>query len=374
MGEERRPFGSWRLHGGRYDKGGLPVEVLSEFARYERLITDVARGLYMKGHRSRQRVPRGFSSAFSLRLSAINQGSVIPVLEVATPSGASLFEDELFTIFDEARFLIEETLRAVCAGKEIPASFPRQALSEFSSFGRSLREDEFLEFEPGTPHAVTYSQAIRRSLQAAAQLDRFELETLVNGQVIGILADRQTFEFRLATNNKTVQGHFASEDMVPDLTRFLGKSKMAPTVALNAVALLSASDEIIEIADVLAVEPVLPAEWSERLAELSRLEAGWLDGSGVEVVGTVLRQAELILLQLLDDGIERPRIFPSENGGVQFEWSLPNGNISLDITADRTLELYGYAKSSEEELEAASSWADAEGVFQKLRVGIDEYS
>lgn len=374
MGQDRRAFGSWRLHGGRYDEGGLPVEVLSEFARYERLIADVARGLYLQRNRSRLRAPRGFSSGFSLRLAAIRQGSVVPVLELAQPSEDSLFEGDLSNIFDDARILIEDALRAVSAGDEIPSGFPRHALSEFSRFGRSLREDEFLEFEPNTPRAVTYSQAIRRSLQAAARLERFEVEKQVIGQVTGILADKMTFEFRLAPNGRVIQGNFLSGDTVSDLKLYLDQSDMAPTVSISAVAIVSISDEIIEIEDVLAVEPVLPSEWSERLAELSRLESGWLDGSGAEVSRTILRQAELMLLQFLDDGIDRPHIYPTEKGGVQFEWSLPGGNVSLDITPDGKLELYGYSKHNDDELESTSAWADAEILFRVLRDGIEEYS
>src|SRR5690606_34030521 len=100
MGTNSRAFGSWRLQGGRYEQQGLAVEVLAEFARYERLVVDVAWGLYKQRHASRQRVPRGFASSFSLRLSDIRRGSVIPVLERTAVDDDALFDDRDAGIFD----------------------------------------------------------------------------------------------------------------------------------------------------------------------------------------------------------------------------------------------------------------------------------
>ncbi|WP_420117552.1 hypothetical protein, partial [Micromonospora sp.] len=60
--------------------------MLSEFARYERLVVDVAKAIYKNRHARRQRVPRGFATGFELRLTEIQVGSVVPVLEVPAES------------------------------------------------------------------------------------------------------------------------------------------------------------------------------------------------------------------------------------------------------------------------------------------------
>ncbi|MDX6764631.1 hypothetical protein SIN09_35915, partial [Streptomyces sp. F8] len=139
MGTEARGFGSWHLKGGRYEQRGLPVEVLSEFARYERLVIDVAKGIYKRRHAMRQRVPRGFTSSFSLRLSEVRRGSVIPVLEVAPQDSSTLFDDDDSGIFEEARLVIQRALKSIGEGDGIPGDFPVNALREFSRFGRSLQ-------------------------------------------------------------------------------------------------------------------------------------------------------------------------------------------------------------------------------------------
>jgi hypothetical protein len=369
-----QPFGHWRLRGGRYEEPGLPVETLAEFARYERLVVDVAKGLYKQRHARRKRVPRGFASGFALRLTDVQPGSVIPVLEVHSAT-TELFEFDAQDIFDEARLLIQDTLRAVAAGNEIPRTFPPQALREFSRFGRSLRDDEYLVLDEGTPHQAEYSQAVRRLLQERAKLEHFEVESQVIGQIVGLLADKAQFEFRLSENGKTVSGEFTSDEVIPDLKQYLDLSTMAPTVALSAVVLQSMEGVDIAISDVLSVEPVLPSAWSTRLAELASLEAGWFDGEGEPVRRQVLRQAESILLECLDSQIERPRIFPTESGGVHFEWAFTGGEVSVDIRSDGSVEFYSFSKSDDDrDREESFGWADIEDVVEAIRGGIDEHT
>ncbi|MET8100693.1 hypothetical protein ABZV29_30225 [Streptomyces sp. NPDC005236] len=374
MGTDSRAFGSWRLQGGRYEQPGLPVEVLAEFARYERLVVDVARGLYKQRHASRQRVPRGFASSFSLRLSDIRRGSVIPVLERTAVDADALFDDRDAGIFEEARTVIQDALRSIQDGSGIPRTFPPHALREFSSFGRSLRGDEFIEFDSGTSGAVIYSQPVRRQIQEQARLERFEIETLVSGQVVGVSADKGIFEFRLTRGDRVVPGHFSSDDIVADLKQYLDRSTMAPTVAINAVAIQSMNEDIIEIQDVLSIEPVLPPEWSDRLVELHDLEAGWLDGVGQQVSRKVLREVESLLLEFLDEQVQRPYIYPTEDGGVQLEWPYSAGEVTLTVTSDEKVEADAFSKGDDRESDRTFHWRQLSEITEFVIGGITEYA
>ncbi|MER7395477.1 hypothetical protein ABT381_08170 [Streptomyces sp. NPDC000151] len=374
MGMEPRVFGSWRLHGGRYEQHGLPVEVLAEFSRYERLVVDVARGIYKQRHASRQRVPRGFASSFSLRLSDIRVGSVIPVLERTQPDATSLFDDVGAGIFEEARMVIQNALRSIEAGKGIPRSFPPNALREFSRFGRSLQDNEFIEFDEGTPTSATYSQSLRRLIHEQARLDRFEIETKLSGQVTSVNAEKSTFDFRLTRSGRVISGRFSSDDLIGDLRQYLDRSTMAPTVTISAVAIQSIDEEAIEIQDVLAIEPGLPPEWSERLYELLQLEEGWLDGVGAPVSRTVLREAESLLLEFLDEGVRRPYIYPTEAGGVQFEWPFSTGEVMVTVTPEEKVEAFSFSKEDDRETERTFHWRQLEEVREFALGGIREYA
>ncbi|MER6392066.1 hypothetical protein ABT236_26805 [Streptomyces sp. NPDC001523] len=374
MGTEARSFGSWHLKGGRYEQRGLPVEVLPEFARYERLVIDVAKGIYKRRHAMRQRVPRGFTSSFSLRLSEVRRGSVIPVLEVAPQDSSTLFDDDDSGIFEEARLVIQRALKSIGEGDGIPGDFPVNALREFSRFGRSLQANETIEFDEGTPQAASYSQSIRRLIHEQARLDKFEIEALITGQVTALHADKGTFEFRLSRSGKVVNGHFQSDDVVSDLKQYLDRSSMAPTVAMNAVLIQSMDEEVIEIQDVLAVEPVLPSEWSERLSELQSLEPGWLGGVGLQVTRRVLREAESLLLEFLDEGIERPYIYPTEEGGVQFEWPFSAGEVNLLVLPDGSVEVLAFSKTDERDRLEKFDWRQLHEIAVSVLGGMADYA
>ncbi len=327
----------------------------------------------MRRHPHRQRAPRQFSQ-FSLRLTDVRQGSVVPVLQAPRGADSPLFESDDAGVFDEARVLIQEALRSVEKSGVIPPTFPPNALREFSRFGRSLQEGEYISFDEGTPHAASYSQGIRRTIQELASLERFEVETLVAGQITGVYADDATFKLRLAGNGKVISGRFSSDDIVPDLRQYLDVSAMAPTVAVSAVAIQSINNEIIEIQDVLNIEPVLPADWSERLVELQKLESGWLEGAGEGINRRVLRKVESLLLELLDAGAQRPYIYPTENGGVQLEWSSEGGEVTAEVTREEEIEIYGFSKASDEELDRSFSAHQLEEAAQCLLGGIQQYA
>ncbi|MFJ9088712.1 hypothetical protein ACIRL3_40520 [Streptomyces sp. NPDC102384] len=294
-------------------------------------------------------------------------------MERTAVDAEALFDDRDAGIFEEARMIIQDALRAIQDGQGIPRTFPPHALREFSRFGRSLRDDELIEFDSGTSSAVIYSQHVRRQIQEQARLDRFEIETLVYGQVVGVSADKGTFEFRLTRSEKVVPGRFSSDDIVADLKQYLDLSTMAPTVSINAVAIQSMSEEIIEIQDVLSIEPVLPPEWSERLTELHDLEAGWLDGVGRQVSRKVLREVESLLLEFLDEQIKRPYIYPTEDGGVQLEWPYSTGEVTLTITPDEKVESCAFSKENDQDNERTFHWRQLGEITEFVIGGIAEY-
>ncbi|WP_141716105.1 hypothetical protein [Streptomyces sp. OspMP-M43] len=296
---------------------------------------------------------------------------MVPILERATNEADTLF-DEDSGIFDEARVLIQDTLRSIQTGTGIPRNFPPHALREFSRFGRSLQADEYIVFDSGSPSEVVYSQPVRRLIHEQARLERFEIETLIAGQVIGVNAEKGTFDFRLS-GGKQVLGRFSSDDIVIDLKQYLDRSTMAPTVAVNAVAIQSLDGDFIEIQDILSIEPVLPPEWSERLLTLQALEAGWLDGVGEEVSRKLLRQVESILLELLDAQVERPYVYPTEEGGVQLEWPFARGEVTLVVFPEERVELYAFSKENDSEDSRTFHWRNLESITDFVTGGITQY-
>ncbi|KOU99587.1 hypothetical protein ADK91_27360 [Streptomyces sp. XY511] len=170
-----------------------------------------------------------------------------------------------------------------------------------------------------------------------------------------------------------IPGHFSSDDVVADLKQYLDTSTMAPTVAISAVAIQSMSEEIVEIQDVLSVEPVLPSEWSDRLVELHTLEAGWLDGVGRQVSRKVLREVESLLLEFLDEQVQRPYVYPTEDGGVQLEWPFAVGEVTVTVTPKDFVEAYAFSKVDDRESDKTFQWRQLGEITDFVRRGIVEY-
>lgn len=85
------------------------------------------------------------------------------------------------------------------------------------------------------------------------------------------------------------------------------------------------------------VSPV--AEWHERLLELARMEEGWLDGRGHRVTDEALTVAWRCANALVALGAHRPGIFPTESGGIHFEWIGATGLTSDEGESESFSEL-----------------------------------
>ena len=76
---------------------------------------------------------------------------------------------------------------------------------------------------------------------------------------------------------------------------------------------------------------------AERLEELSKLEAGWLDGSGDAVHSHALRIAQ----ELLNDLSILPNLYPTEEGGIYVEWGTKMLSLEIRPNGDHRLMFYG---------------------------------
>lgn len=343
MSEPMAPFSTLRLRGGRYERPGLPLEALPELARYERLVVDVARGLWKQEHPDRQRAPRGFAGRLQLRLTRIEGGSVIPVLErgIAETEPDPLME-QVSGIFEDARDLLEETFFAITQGLDIPARLPPQAIAGLTRFGSSLRENERVEFRYTTT-PIVYSQGVRRRLLARTAVERFEVEAAVAGRITALNLEKQTFVLT-SLHGRAIEGSYEDEGMRLDFREVLDSAAEAPVVRLDGRLTVTAAEEVEKVSDVTSVElfAAPDAAWAPRLLRLAHMRDGWLDGDGHAPSYIALDAARDVLMRLEERGLALPGVFPMEDGGVQLEWASGEGVISLEVSPDFDLSIFGY--------------------------------
>ena len=72
-----------------------------------------------------------------------------------------------------------------------------------------------------------------------------------------------------------------------------------------------------------------------RLDELGRLKEGWLDGEGMAPCQTGLAWLASVFGDAYPDDLPLPCLYPTVEGEVQAEWSLPPYEVSLEIDLRR---------------------------------------
>jgi len=78
-----------------------------------------------------------------------------------------------------------------------------------------------------------------------------------------------------------------------------------------------------------------------RIDELRKLERGWLDGNGEAISQIAIEAARSALLQRPDIAKSKLGIFPTEEGGLTFEFTGNAWQLSIEIMPSGSIEFYG---------------------------------
>jgi hypothetical protein len=130
-------------------------------------------------------------------------------------------------------------------------------------------------------------------------------------------------------------------------------------VAVRGVGRFDRSNELITFERVKDVTPLDPLDVPARLDELQLLKAGWLDGVGKSLDAASLERLGRLFTAHYPNELPLPYTFPTEGGGVQWEWRIAGAapEIEIDLAS-----LRGDWLSDDEEatLDLASprGWAD----------------
>lgn len=356
-------FVSLHLHGPRFDAGpGMPVEVLAELVAYRDLVAEVARHLFLQGNPARQRVPKGFTDSFSLRLRRIEEGSAAPVLERVRPVGTLVATPDAF---DSARDLISEAVAAAANGGPTPRAFPREAIVHFNRFGQGLSDEESIELRaPDAAVGARYNQRIRRVL--LAERSYYQRDAERTGWVTEIDADKMRFHLRLSEGSSVPVP--MDDVMFDDVKAALRPSGVGPQVLIGGVGVFDKSDRLVRFDSLHQVMPA-GAETDGEAAEAvdaAEVEAGWLDGEGAATHSGVLERARSLLARLLEDGAPVPRVYPVPDGGLQAEWTIGSREVSVTVEPGGTLYVISVDTSSGESNDETVADDDVERVVHLL--------
>jgi hypothetical protein len=321
-------FVQLRFTGARFENHALPVDVARDLVAYEGLLIELAKSLYICEHPERQRVYKGFSDV-QLAIVSVDEGSAMPVLALMPTSALPLpmlFEKEN-PYFPQARDLIAECVAA--QDTALPANFPKELLSHFNQFGRSLRAGEALELDRAhNMQAAILNPEKRKKLVLAANTV-YERDVELSGSIGEADWEKSTFRLRLDDGSFAV---IPMPENFHDKIRQSGGRNM-DCVFVKGVAAYDSWERLQKVLSIESLEVIRNYRLATQFDELARLEAGWYEGRGKALN---IDNLKIIAQRMIDSYPERlplPTIVPTQEGDLLLEWDAV-GDPSVDIDLD----------------------------------------
>jgi len=310
------------------------LEILADFAVLAEMVSEVAKWKYREQNPTRKRVPRGFEEGISLRLTGVESGSVIPVIGLFTVAPTGLgFPHSSTPYYDSARQAIVEAVEAASRGKvkEITAHLPQRLLGYFDRFGRNLIDGEAIELsDPPSGITATLTRDTRRKLLLASTAEEFAEEVSVHGLVHEFDQRKRTFELTIADG--TILPQIPVEEQHYDsLLEASNGFRDGLRVRVSGVGRYDRSNRLQRLESVEHVVVLDPLDIGVRIDELKLLKEGWLDGKGVPPARQGLDWLEKSFDVLYPADVALPYLFPTPEGRVLAEWSLPPWAPSVEI-------------------------------------------
>ena len=363
------PFIQPRYVGQRYEAHTLPLSAAKDLAAYEELVLELAKHLFREKQGNRVRVPKGFANNFSLHIEKIDPGSTSPALVAMMIAGSQLFSGLPNEII-EAKELINSVI-ATQEGQPFPSNFPKDFYSYFNRIGRSLKEDERIEWTPNLPNktVLTPDQRIRL---ARAHRETYEAEADVIGLVEELDAKKKTGILR--TLGKDSVSFVFNDPFFADLKNALGNKTIH--ARLIGVGIFDVNDRLSAINEIDQLESLAHLGLVSKIEALSSLTDGWLEGRGIAPTAANLNYLINEVAKYFPETLEYPSVAPTEDGFIIFEWIRPHARIELEINFDdNKLELYATNLTTEaltnkfvEKLFEQTDWEDAFTEVERLLV------
>lgn len=152
------------FHGRRFDDGGVDLDVTPDLVRYKTLLVEVAKELWRRNHPDRKYLPKNFEDSLSMKFYEVRDNcATIPLERVQTAGDREQLwdDDEL----DDAVNLVAETIQAAGNDQPLPEQFPKNLLSLFQDYGKTLRDEEWIEQRPAKREfGIRYDATVRERL------------------------------------------------------------------------------------------------------------------------------------------------------------------------------------------------------------------
>ena len=362
-----------RYIGARFEGHRLPLDVLPDLLAFRDLLVSYAKAGWRTAHIQRERLPKGFEKSIAFDLVSIEDGSAVPKLEWDRKTVQQLLPD----FKDELEILVEESYVKVLAlfdsanSPHADAELTSENIRALNKFASSLRSDERIEFPEsrGEDGNVVYLDALRRKRLITRDRDNYQIRFEGTGKLLGSEVDISGTSGTIRVN--TTEYNTISILVAPDRVRSDFDGSIEADVQFRLMIELDNNDafrSVVEVFDIDVIDAEVVANLArcrDRISSLRSLQDGWHDGVGKAPTFTAFTTADRLLAR-------KPRmagsyrVFPTDTGGLLFEFVQSGWDYAVEIGPDGTLEIYGVEIDGRGEMDTETLEVDSDEFIKKF--------
>lgn len=245
MNPERKILTTLSFKGPSFEDHGIELNVLAELIQYKRILIETAKELWRKRHPERERLPKGFEETVRIKFYEICASSAaVPLYsEIEHEDNQMLFdfeaEDELY----DAAELIESGFDSINSEDPLPEEFPKNVVPLFDNFGKTLREDDYIQSQSSKrDKPANYTQNTRERLINLVDHDYEDVVDIL-GEIRLADLDGLNFAIRMDDGSKVI-GKF-NQEHEPLIIEALRNHEMC-RLHLKGLANFSFKDAVIK--------------------------------------------------------------------------------------------------------------------------------
>ena len=344
-----------RLRGPRFDGGRLPIASLVELQKYQQIVQIAAEAEWRREHPGED-LPEDFADSVALTIDRIEDGSADVFLAYEQQQTYVQYQADAQDAADA--FLVAAYSESPLP--VLPALDPaadQQFRDALSSFGSSLEPDQSIDFYTTATDAPPITISVETRGAAIAKLSRIEdfllsetaisveqslqtVEESVVGHVTAVDAARKRFDLVL-DDGTALHGLYQSPHLLEDLRAVVDEAAKGPlTRIVGDLQIRHGAPWRFRPATAIERIQFDDTTWGHRLEQFAALRPGWDGGDASQISSTALDGAQALLRHIDQAHIERPGVFPTEEGGVLAEWGTAEEVVSVEVLQDGTFEFF----------------------------------
>lgn len=347
-----------RYVGARFEGARMPLDVLPDLPAFRDLLVAYVKAGWREAHRNRERLPKGFVRGLKFDLLGVEDGSAVPAIQWDSDN-AQLhlpeFKDEIEVLVSEA-FANVVHLVDGAASQVSGHSLNLEEIRALNRFGADLQQDERIEFA-GTKDAtgnVVYLDADRRKRLLTRGRNSYEARFDSVGKLLGSGIDEAEKNGHIQIS--TTEHGLLQLSIPPERVKEEFDGKIGADVQFRLIVELDKAERVVRVTEVLEID-LIDAEvvadlerCRGRISALSSLPDGWHDGAGKVPTPDSIASAHRLLA--CNPGLAASySIFPTDEGGLLFEFVQGDWDYSVEIRPDGKAEIYGIESDGEGEME-----------------------